>query len=681
MKNLYLHLAADGIRKNRQLYRPYILTCICMVMIFYILGYLAHSPLVAALRGGESVGAVLALGTVVMGVFSAIFLFYTHSFLIRRRHREFGLYNVLGMSRRDLRRIVTWESVLSGALSLAAGLVLGIALSKLGEMLLIRVMGGENVLTFTVSVPCLWQTALVFCGIFGLIWAASLVRLGRATAAGLLKSTAQGEKPPRANCLLAIPGGLLLAAAYGMAVSVKDPVEAMTLFFLAVVMVILATYLLMTAGSVTLCRTLQKNKAYYYRPEHFVSVSSMAYRMKRNGAGLASICILVTMVLVTVSSTSCLYFGAADTIRSRYPREQNLHFRMESAVQLREDNIAQLRASAERAIAEAAVKPHHVQELRYISLTGLFAGDTLQCDHTRAGKYDMDDLRDVFFVSAADYNALAGTDLTLRPGEAAVFTHRCKFPHDTLRIENFADFAVKTVAADKSGLCDLFEAAGGLVVAVEDITNLPWEHLRTADGGELASCHWRYGFDTGLTGEQQQRLALDLEVRITFDRDRDFSPEGGFAFFTADSRSHAAADFYGIYGGLFFLGIMLSCVFLTAAVLILYYKQVSEGYEDQSRFAIMQKVGMTRKEIQRSIRSQLLVVFFLPLGAAVVHLGFAFPMIRRILFAFGLNNLWLFALTTGISIGVFGLLYLAVYRATSGVYYRIVAESRDILRT
>ena len=314
-RGFYLRLALDGMRKNKRLYIPYLLTCAGMVMMFYILCGLAFSPVIESIRGGDSITMVLFLGTFVVGFFALLFLFYTNAFLIRRRNKEFGLYNILGMNKRNISRILLWETIVSALFSLIAGLAGGLLFSKLAELFLIRMAGAEVGYDLRIEPLSIIAAVVFFGAIFTLILIVSLARIRLSKPLDLLKSEAAGEKPPKANWLLAVAGVIILGIAYYLAVSIQSPMAAFEVFFLAVLLVIAATYLLFIAGSVALCRLLQKNKKYYYRPDHFVSVSSMAFRMKRNGAGLASICILATMVLVMLSSTGCLYFGGGNAIR------------------------------------------------------------------------------------------------------------------------------------------------------------------------------------------------------------------------------------------------------------------------------------------------------------------------------------------------------------------------------
>ena len=681
MKTLfYPRLAWDGIRKNRRMSVPYLLTCICMVAMHYILGFLS-SPTALALipRGKSSVETILNLGRIVVLLFSLVFLFYTHSFLIRRRQKEFGLYNVLGMDKRNLARIITWESLITFVIALAGGLLAGLALSKLAELGLVNLLGGEIDFRLRLDVGSLLRTLICYAAIFALIWLSAVIRTARSSAVTLMKAENVGEKPPKGNRILALAGIVILVAAYWLAISIDNPLDAMMWFFVAVLMVIVATYLIMIAGSVRLCRTLQKSKGYYYQPKHFVSVSSMAYRMKRNGAGLASICIIATMVLVMLSSTTCPWFGAEDSLLSRYPREINLDVHLNDPSQLDDSNLDRFRVAIADFTSEQDVDMSNVREVRFINLTGMMSGDTIQCvDQREDGLVGSGDLREIYLISASDYAAMAGEPLSIAENEAALLVDRMDYKRNTITLA-MGDVAHSwqvtsveqgTIMEPYAGVAspritlivpDLFAAIEGFVL----IDN---------EGANKAQIQWTYGFDTGLTDDRNSSFAYDLTFVLS-----DLPFEGtdgmGFRSFSVDARADSAADYFGSYGALFFIGILLSAVFLVAAVLIIYYKQISEGYEDAKRFDIMQKVGMTKKEIRASISSQLLTVFALPLAFAGLHLIFAFPMIRRLLTLFSLYNVGLFVRTTLISFAVFTAFYAIVYRLTSGVYYRIVSKT------
>ncbi len=650
-----------------------------MVMMFYILSFLGSPETCALLpRGSNTTGKILNLGSFVIFVFSAIFLYYTNSFLVRRREREFGLYNVLGMNKRNLARIVTWESLITAVLSLVLGLALGIVLSKLAELGLVNMLGGDINYRIRIDVDSLTRALGLYAIIFAVIWLSTVVRVGRTSAVALLRSESVGEKPPKANWLLGLAGVVILAAAYYLAVSITNPLDAIVWFFVAVILVIIGTYLLLVAGSVLLCRVLQKNKKYYYRPEHFVSVSSMAYRMKRNGAGLASVCIIATMILVMISSSSCLYFGAEDAVMTRFPRETNITLNAENTAQLEDANLDIYRKGIADYAAEHDIPVKNVQDYRFINLSGILDGDTAQCYYRRAGvSVSYADIRDFYIISAKDYAAKTGETVSLADDEVLLLTNKCSYDRGTLTLSMEDVSHTWRVKSVQSGSI-VPPSVGGLVAQITLIVNDPAsavEGFRTRDEDDmtLLRFEWIYGFDTGLDDEASIEFESDLMSAIGQLVPETDNENFGYSYLMTNSRGGASEDFYGSYGALFFIGIMLTLVFMLAAVLILYYKQISEGYEDQKRFEIMQKVGMTKKEIRRSIDSQLLTVFFLPLLLAGVHLAFAFPMIRRLLELFSLYNVGLFVTTTLVSFGAFALLYTIVYRLTAKAYYNIVS--------
>ena len=670
-KGFYPRLAFESMRKNRRLYLPYLLTCTGMVMMEYIMLYLESSQLMRSLRGGNSIRLMMGLGVWVIALFACLFLFYTNSFLMRRRKREFGLYNILGMGKGNIGVILLWETLIIGVSSLLAGLLLGVAFSKLAELILVNIMGEAVSFTLSVSLPSVKNCAVIFAAIFALLYLNALRQVKFTSAIGLLHSESLGEKPPRANWALGLAGFALLGAAYDMAVTVQDPLAAMLYFFLAVLMVIVGTYLVMIAGSVLICRLLQRNKRYYYRANHFVSLSSMAYRMKRNGAGLASICILATMVLVMLSSTSCLYAGSETSMRERYPREINVTVCFKGPQDLSDENTAAVRSDLADYYAAQGARSEHVLTFRYLLTAVMIENGVIVPRMDYSSLSGMVRAWQLYLIPLADYNAMTGAGVTLDADEVLMETTRTSYAGDTLTLPGGETFRVRRTA-------ERFEGDGGVAAYVNNSLMLfvadpdAFGRMLFGDEMERMSGYMAYGFDTGLSDERQCALERDLG---------DMFAQYGHASrrvaaYSAESRAAEQDVFYGTYGGMFFLGLFLSVVFVFAAVLIIYYKQISEGYEDQARFEIMQKVGMTKKEIRRSVNSQLLTVFFLPLLMAACHLCFAFPMIRKLLMLFALDNVPLFAATTGISFLAFALLYMLVYRITSNAYYGIVSGAK-----
>ena len=676
---LYPRLALAGIRKNKRLYIPYLLTCTGMAMMYYIIIFLQHNEMLDGMRGGTTASTILALGGWVVAIFACIFLFYTHSFLLRRRKKEFGLYNILGMGRRHLVRIEIWETIFVAIGTTAAGLLCGIAFSKLAELGLMNLMHGSISYVFSISAPAIMATLLIFGVIHLLLLLRAAVAVGRTSAIQLLQSEAAGEKPPRANWFLGLLGFILLGVAYYMAVTIKEPLMALALFFVAVVLVILATYLIMISGSVLLCRQLQKNTAYYYNPRHFVSVSSMAYRMKRNGAGLASVCILATMVLVMISSTTCLYVGQEDAVNARYPRDLSVKVYGDRYL-LDSEKLTQVRQGVESTIFNFGGNVSNVAEYRTISISGLVDGGNIRTDSSGASVSDSTRAVQIHILPLEDYNAATGQTLPLSDGQVYVAALRAEFDSDTLSIDGGMIRHVMKREIPMLGGPSAADITPSLMVVVPDFEQFvpALQDYFMEKYRSYPTVVWHYAFDTDLPENQQGNIdgtTPNLEDALNGYL-AGVSSDWGVGV-SVESKAANRADFYGMYGGLFFLGIMLSIVFIFAAVAILYYKQLSEGYEDQSRFDIMQKVGMTKVDIRRSINSQLLTVFYLPLVLAGVHLCFAFPFIHKLLILFNLDNRGLLIGTTAVSFAVFAVLYAIVYKLTGNTYYRIVAEDTE----
>ena len=545
---------------------------------------------------------------------------------------------------------------------------------------MVRLLRVPVTYTLTVSVSSLLAAAALFAVIHTLILLNSLRQLHGVSAVALLRSESVGEKPPRAQWVLTAAGVVLLGGAYALAVSIKEPLAAFLWFFAAVIMVILATYLLFISGSVTLCRGLQRNKKYYYRPQHFVSVASMTYRMKRNGAGLASVCILATMVLVMISSTTCLYVGQEDAVNARYPRDMDVAVYGRSDHPLDEAEAEQLRQGVESTVFNFGGQTSNVATYREISVSGLPDGGDLRLGNAGASAADSTHVIHIYFVPLEEYNAVTGQSLTLEDGQVYVAALRTEFHSDTLSIDGGMTRHVMKREIPALVGAAVADITPSLTVVVPDFEQFVPElqSYLTNKYGWYPTATWHYAFDTDLPENQQGNI--DGTTPNLKDALDDYlsgvSSDWGVGV-SVESKAGNRADFYGTYGGLFFLGIMLSIVFIFAAVAILYYKQLSEGYEDQSRFDIMQKVGMTKGDIRRSINSQLLTVFYLPLLMAGLHLCFAFPFIHKLLMLFNLDNRGLLVGTTAVSFAVFAALYALVYKLTGNAYYHIVADNKE----
>lgn len=682
--NLYPKLAWDGIRKNKRFYLPYILTCIGMVMMFYIIHYLAAMPTLKEMPGGDSMTMVLGFGFWVIALFAVIFLFYTNSFLMRRRQKEFGLYNMLGMGKNHLSILLLWENGILFSVSMVGGLLSGILLSKLAELFMIMLMGGEATYTLRIDPKAFRDTWTIFIPVFAMIFVKGLIQIRRSSAVNLVKSDTVGEKPPRANYVLGIAGILILAGAYYIALSIKSPLIAMAWFFLAVCMVIVATYLLFISGSVMLCRLLQKNKRYYYKPNHFVSVSSMVYRMKRNGAGLASICILCTMVLVIMMGAGSLYVGQEESLNTRYPHEfaASVDFLTEGETKrYSEEKADYFYAQVDEVLNSYDVTPENAEQVLSTTATGMLKDRALILDPSTvdaANTETMEYVTQIYLIPLSAYNQCMGTDKTLNSGE--VFLHCVRRTYDAPVI-TLSDGTVLTVKEHLTDMMGSGESAMQIIpsmfIVTDDIEAVMEsfnKELGSMSGEYKCRLEVSYSFDADLSEEQQMELGEAIRERV---RELDYTGDGGFYSYNVECKAEERADFYGLFGGIFFLGIFLSILFLAATVLIIYYKQVTEGYEDEARFEIMRKVGMTAKDIRKSINSQMLTVFFLPLVTAAVHTAFAFPIVQKLLAIFNLRNTALSLMVTGVAIVIFGIFYGVIYKITSNAYYSIVCGNKN----
>lgn len=671
-KGIYSRLALTGIKKNKKLYIPYILTCICMVMMFYIITFLSSSDMMMNYPGGETMRGILGFGVYVIGFFAVIFLFYTNSFLVRRRKKEFGLYNILGMGKRNIARVMLWETLFIGAFSIAVGMALGVLFSKLAELVMVNIMSMDVTFGVTIDYKAIYYTVVLFAVIFFLILLNSLRQVHLSNPIALLHSENTGEKPPKANWFFAVLGVLILGCAYYLAVTIKDPVTTLAAFFFAVIMVIVATYLIFISGSVAFCKILQKKKNYYYKTNHFVSVSSMSYRMKRNGAGLASICILCTMVLVMISSTVCLYLGKEDSLRERYPR--NINVTMTS--QIYSDLISQDADDVAKRTFETAENmgytPVNAIDYTMLSFVSYMRDGEIVLDEDENGfNYVSGDLWKIFIVSLDDYNRLTGSQENLDEDEVMIYTSKdMDYNYDVLKIKGQEPLNIKKVVTDfENNGVDTMQIMPALYIFVPDL-EVQVQKISEQSQDALGNINRFVGYDLEATDQQQTDVFSEIYDWL---RTSQVNSADGSMYVYVEGSANEKLEFFGIYGGLFFLGIILGIVFIFAAVLIMYYKQVSEGYEDQSRFEIMQKVGMTKREIKKSINSQMLTVFFMPLIAAGVHLAFAFPMIYKMLILLGLvNKVFLIMVTVGCFL-LFALLYMLVYKITSRAYYSIVS--------
>ncbi|NMA60744.1 MAG: ABC transporter permease [Firmicutes bacterium] len=648
----YQKLALNNLKKNSQTYRAYLLTCIGTICMYFIMHAISVNEALNQMSGGTELKVLLFFGVIVIAIFSTIFLLYTNSFLIKRRKKEFGLFNILGMEKRHLAKIMFWETLFIALLGLTVGIISGMILSKLMFLVLLKLIAFNVPLAFEIPFSSISTSVALFGGIFALSLFYNLGQIQLAKPIELLRSEQMGEREPKTKWLLILIGAISLGAGYYIALITESPLQAFSRFFLAVLLVMVGTYSLFTAGSVGILKLLRSNKEFYYQPRHFTAISGLLFRMKQNAVGLANICILSTAVLVTLSTTFALYVGVEDQLRNRFPRSIEI-----KVYDVENVDVGTIRSQAFSILEQHDLQPQESVDFRDLTITVAQEGDSFLVGREYFSDFSPN-VGFLSFLNLADYQRIVNKPLSLEEDEIILCSDN-SYPYETLTVLE-RTFTVKDHSAPFTGHLDSFN---NYSVIVKDLEIL--EELRQAQAkvyGESASSFTHYlGFE--LDSSPKQELEIYEEMRASI----------GAPPISIKSRAAERDSFYMLYGGLFFIGIFLGTLFVMGTVLIIYYKQITEGYDDQKRFAIMQQVGMGQEEVKKTIRSQVLMVFFLPLVTAGIHILFAFKMITRLLMVFNLTNVQLFAWCCLGTFVVFALFYGLVYSLTARVYYKIVS--------
>ena len=680
MRNgLYPKLAAQGMKQNRRFFIPYLLALAGLTAAFYVMSALVFDPGVLTMRGFAYVQVMMQIGMFVAGILSTVLLLYINSFLMKQRKKELGLYNILGMGKGNIALIQCWESLYTAVLGIGGGLVLGVMFHKLATVVLVALLQFSIPFSSSLSLPAAVTTALFFGGLLALALFLNLIRVRVSNPIELLHGGNVGEKEPRTRWLLAVIGAVSMGAGYFIAVTTKDPALAMAFYFLAVILVIIGTYCLFTAGSVALLKILRKNKGFYYQTGHFIGVSGMLYRMKRNAVGLANICILSTMVMVMISGTLALYLGQGEIIAAQYPANLNMTISFDPA-QDQDVDLEGAKSLVDRFAREQGVPVTGLDAAEYLHFNVLANPATKRLEVGAQGENN--DRRALYLLTAQGYAALTGREAPfLPPGEAAVCGalpagfgpdltiqgvdggKEAGDPQSFTAVETLPEIEYFRTTFDMNEpLC--------LVVSDRTVLNQLWELQSQALDNYAADLTAVVLMDLECTNEEELALVdawSDSSISEGF-----FEGTGTWEYWRVDSRAEMAVDGYSMAGGFLFLGVILGTIFLMATVLIIYYKQVSEGYEDQGRFEIMRKVGLNQREVKSSIRSQVLIVFFLPIAVAAVHILFDFNLVARMLTMFGVRNVLTVVLCTGGTLAAFLAVYAVVYLLTARTYYKIV---------
>jgi putative ABC transport system permease protein len=655
--SLYLRLAKTNLKKNSKTYLPYILACICSIIMFYTMDCIVLNKGLDQIRGSGSLKMILDFTVKVIGVFSVIFLFYTNSFLIKRRKKEIGLYNVLGMEKRHIAKVLSIETVIVAAVSLIIGILGGIIVGKLLFLILINLMKLDITISssFSISLPAIIQTVILFIIIFIATLAVNLFQVKITNPIELLKGGQKGEKEPKTSWILAIIGVIGIAVGYGIALSIDSPLKAFDKFFLAVILVIIGTYSTFTAGSIAFLKTLKKNKKFFYRTKNFVSVSGMIYRMKQNAVGLANICILSTAVLITISTTVALYVGQESSLKLKYPLDAEVNITNTTAEE--KDRVIKL-------IEEEAAK-NHVTLKNKIELNNKVLM-MLQNKNTfkKAEKVSSftKDICGINLCTLEEYNKFEGKNDTLNDNEVLIFSITNDYKYESIII-NDKEYKVKKQLnkikienKNKNNFVDEY------IVIVKD-SNTVKTIFEQNNAGEATGFDYKSYFDMEGNKDNFVNFGDSLKNQINAMKN------GSFNSIYLDRE-----DFYITNGGFIFIGSFLGLLFTLATVLIIYYKQISEGFDDSERFKIMQKVGMSKKEVKNTINKQILMVFFLPLIVAVIHIAVAFNIVSKLLALFGMYSVTTLALAIAGTVLIFAVAYVIVYALTAKTYYKIVQQ-------
>ena len=668
-KGIFSRLAKQNIRNNKSTYIPYIITCIFCIAMIYMMEFLRDCPtLDQAVRQADEVRMIVFTGEIVVEIFCIIFLIYSNSFLMKRRQKEIGLYNILGLERNHIGIVMFLETIITSIGSLAGGIAAGIIGSKLALLLLLKLLHIPSVLGFYISVKGIFTCLFMFGIVFLMILFLNLAKIHLSRPVELLRGNNTGEKEPAAKWLMALIGFICLGAGYYLAVTTESPIKAITIFLLAVILVMAGTYLLFTAGSIVILKFLRRRKSFYYRTGNFISISGMLYRMKQNAIGLASICILSTGVLLMISMTVSIYFGMNDIMLNRYPYDVDM-----SVTSISEDECQTAIEAFEKAIADNKVPVEKSVEEIYLDIVCSKNGDQILIKPANTIR-NSDSVLVLSLLNQAEYERLTGISANLNDGEIFAW-YPSAVQKDSVTVDE-TEFTVKKWLDKNPLTCGEDAVSDNAVLVVTDEDFKKFDEMRTemykgvssAPAGEDLTLH--LGLD--ITGSETDKIDFGTPVMEVV---KDLKKNGGLSensWITSGIRQQEYESYYADNGSLLFIGIFLGSLFLMGTAMIIYYKQISEGYEDQKRFEIMQKVGLSRREVRSSVRRQILMVFFLPLLMAMLHITMAFPMIRRMLLLFGMTNTKLFIGCTAGTVLIFAVVYGLIYLMTARSYYHII---------
>ena len=670
MSFFYSKFALNNLVKNKKFIIPYVLSAIFTIMSFYILSSLAFGDNLNKLPNGiDATKQVLSLGIIVIAIFSTIFLFYTYSFLVKRRVKEFGLYSVLGMTKKQIAKILVLETIFIAVTTIVLGIGLGIIFDKLMLLVLLKLFSAGVSFGFSITPIAIVFSVLLFGFIYFLLLVYTVIKIARLRIVALLKDENKGEKEPKSRWILALIGLALIGYGYYTAQTVQNPIKALLVFFYAVVAVIIGTYLVFMAVSITVLKIMKNNKNFYYKPKNFISVSGLLYRMKRNAVGLANICILSTMVLVTMGSTSALYAGMEKSYNERFPRQL-----MIAGYNSTSEKLKEIENNAKLAAKEAGTEVQDLVSYNSLPMVGRLVEDKFNFE-SNVG-VDLSNVKMIVVLQLKDYNKFANKNKTLESNEILLhIDKKGDYNHNSISL-NGSDYKIKeklsefpgTIGSATANIMDTYHA---VVKDEKEATKLATK-LTELSSKELEKRG--ISIQTG-TPTLQNYVAFNIkdttkEAKV-IESFKKLEKQSGIEI---EGKEENKLTFRGVFASFLFIGVFISFIFVISQVVIMYYKQISEGYEDKGNFEIMRKVGITDKQIKQSIRSQVLLIFFSPLIIATLHTIVAYPFIEKILRLFLITDNSIFLQALAVTIVVFAIFYLIVYAITSKIYYRIIKE-------
>ena len=673
MSFFYSKFALNNLVKNKKFIIPYVLSAIFTIMSFYILSSLAFGDNLNKLPNGiEATKQVLSFGIIVIALFSVIFLFYTYSFLVKRRVKEFGLYAVLGMTKKQIAKILVLETIFIAVTTIVLGIGLGIIFDKLMLLVLLKLFSARVSFGFSITPIAIVFSVLLFGGIYFLLLLYTVIKIARLRIVALLKDENKGEKEPKSRWILAIIGLALIGYGYYTAQTVQNPIKAITLFFFAVIAVIIGTYLVFMAVSITVLKIMKNNKNFYYKPKNFISVSGLLYRMKRNAVGLANICILSTMVLVTMGSTSALYAGMEKSYNERFPRQIMIDDYNSTS-----DKLKEIENNAKTAAKEAGTEVEDMVSYNSVPIVGRLVEDKFNFESNIG--IDLSNVKMIVVLELKDYNKTANKNITLESNEILLhIDKKGNYNHNNISL-NGSEYKIKEKLSEFPGA--IGSAAANIIdtyyVVVKD--NKEAEKIAAQLAARMEELSKEDAKSRGIitTGAPTVQNYVAFNIKDTtkeakvIENFKKLKKEGSVNIAGKDENK---LTFRGVFASFLFIGVFISLIFVTSQVVIMYYKQISEGYEDKGNFEIMRKVGITDKQIKQSIRSQVLLIFFSPLIIATLHTIVAYPFIEKILRLFLITDNSIFLQALAVTIVVFAIFYLIVYAITSKIYYRIIKE-------